>query len=145
MRYNPRMQIRLYRQQDQEQVLNIWKRCGLVVPWNDPVEDIRRKTEDSPKLFLVGILHDKVAGTVMAGFEGHRGWINYLAVDPSNQGSGYGRLLMTAAEEALKKTCCPKINLQVRRSNTAVIRFYEAIGYKIDNVVGMGKRLVDDR
>ena len=144
MRYNRRMQIRPYQPQDQQQVINLWKRCGLVVPWNDPAEDIRRKTEDSPELFLVGRLHDTVAGTVMAGFDGHRGWINYLAVDPAQQRSGYGRVLMAAAEDALKTTCCPKINLQVRSSNTAVVRFYEAIGYKIDDVVGLGKRLVDD-
>jgi len=82
---------------------------------------------------------------VMAGYEGHRGWINYLAVKPSHQRNGYGRTLLEAAENLLRQKGCPKINLQVRNTNTEVIEFYSALGYGDDRVVGLGKRLVHDR
>ncbi len=90
------------------------------------------------------MVDNKVVAAVMAGYEGHRGWINYLAVDPSCQKKGYGRLMMDAAEARLRKLGCPKINLQIRTSNTHVIDFYKALGYTVDDVVSMGKRLYPD-
>ena len=80
----------------------------------------------------------------MGGYEGHRGWVNYLAVSPSHQKKGYGRQLMDAIEVKLREMGCPKINLQVRETNLEVIEFYKAIGYDMDHVVGMGKRLESD-
>ena len=80
----------------------------------------------------------------MVGYEGHRGWINYLAVAPDCQVGGYGRRLMEEAEARLRGLGCPKINLQIRSSNTGVIEFYERIGFSIDDVVSMGKRLEED-
>ncbi len=97
-----------------------------------------------PDLFLVGLLDDVVVASVMAGYEGHRGWINYLAVLPEYQGRGFGRVMMGEAERRLRDAGCPKINLQVRSSNTAVIEFYRRLGYGVDDVVSMGKRLEDD-
>ena len=138
------MEIRAYRQEDRDQVLDLWTRCDLVVPWNDPGKDIDRKVRADPDGLVVGLLDDRVVGTGMVGYEGHRGWVNYLAVAPARRGRGFGRALMTAAEEYLMAAGCPKINLQVRSSNTDVIRFYESIGYCLDNVVGMGKRLCHD-
>ena len=93
---------------------------------------------------MVGEIDDELIATVMAGYEGHRGWINYLAVKPRHQKNGYGRLLMETAEKLLHERNCPKINLQIRRSNTDVINFYSAIGYYDDNVIGLGKRLIQD-
>jgi ribosomal protein S18 acetylase RimI-like enzyme len=81
---------------------------------------------------------------VMVGFEGHRGWINYLAVEPSLQRSGIGRALMNEAERILRAAGCPKINLQIRRTNADVIAFYERLGYVADDVVSFGKRLEHD-
>ena len=81
---------------------------------------------------------------VMGGYEGHRGWINYLAVKPSQQRKGYGQAIMQAVESLIKQKGCPKINLQVRATNETVIKFYSAIGYGNDNVVGLGKRLEYD-
>jgi ribosomal protein S18 acetylase RimI-like enzyme len=138
------MEIRPFERRDEEAVVSLWNRCGLVRPQNDPRKDIQRKLTVRPDLFLVGVMDGHVVATVMAGFEGHRGWLNYLAVDPPLQRRGLARELVTAAEERLRSTGCPKINLQIRASNLGVIEFYRRIGYTTDDVVSMGKRLVSD-
>jgi ribosomal protein S18 acetylase RimI-like enzyme len=115
-----------------------------VRPQNDPIKDILRKLEVRPDLFLVGLLERKIIGTVMAGYEGHRGWINYLAVLPEHRRRGYAAALMQEAERLLREAGCPKINLQVRAANVAVIDFYRKIGFAVDDVVSMGKRLEID-
>lgn len=136
--------VRAYAESDEEAVVSLWKRCGLVKPWNDPHKDIQRKLPIGRELFLVGEQNGRIVAAIMGGYEGHRGWINYLAVDPDCRRSGYGRFMMDAVEEKLLALGCPKINLQVRTSNTAVINFYESIGYKQDEVVSFGKRLIPD-
>jgi len=141
------MQIREYQESDEDAVLALWQQCGLVVPQNDPRKDIQRKLRVDPELFLVGLDvagNGQVVATVMAGYEGHRGWINYLAVAPAQRNEGLGRVLMAAAEQRLLALGCPKVNLQVRSGNTALIAFYRALGYQVDEVVGMGKRLQSD-
>ena len=138
------MKIRQFEIQDEEQVTALWKECKLTVPWNDPKKDIQRKLKVNPELFLVGELDDVIVGSIMGGYEGHRGWVNYLAVSPSHRKKGLGRQLMEAVEVKLREMGCPKINLQVRETNLDVIEFYKAIGYNMDHVVGMGKRLESD-
>ena len=138
------LKIREYRESDEAAVVTLWQACDLVVPWNDPRKDISRKLMVQRDLFLVGTLGARLIATAIAGYEGHRGWINYLAVDPEFRGRGYGRDLMAHAETRLKNLGCPKINLQVRSSNLGAIAFYERIGYSIDDVVSMGKRLEAD-
>ena len=138
------MNIRPFEPQDEEQVISLWKECSLTVPWNDPKKDIQRKLKVNPGLFLVGVVDDNIVASAMGGYEGHRGWVNYLAVSPSHQKRGYGRQMMEALEVKLKAMGCPKINLQVRETNLAVIEFYKAIGYDVDHVIGMGKRLEHD-
>jgi ribosomal protein S18 acetylase RimI-like enzyme len=138
------MNIRTFASTDAAAVIAVWQACGLVVPQNDPLADIERKLLVYPELFLVGEYAGRVVASVMGGYEGHRGWINYLAVDPTEQGKGYGRLMMAEVEQRLRAMGCPKINLQIRASNEAVIRFYKSLGYGNDNVVGLGKRLVED-
>ncbi len=140
----PKLQVRHYHESDEHAVVALWRKCGLVVPWNDPGKDIRRKLTVQRDMFLVGLVENNVVAAVMAGYEGHRGWINYLAVDPSCQKEGFGRLMMDAAEARLRKLGCPKINLQIRTSNTGVIAFYKTLGYAVDDVVSMGKRLDPD-
>jgi Acetyltransferases len=135
------MTIRTYEPEDEAEVVALWHRCGLVVPWNDPKQDIATKLAFQPDLFLVAVLDGRVVGTVMVGYEGHRGWINYLAVAPDLQGGGIGRRLMERAEEMLRALGCPKINLQVRRTNAQVVAFYERLGFKEDDSMSMGKRL----
>ncbi|MGM9485947.1 GNAT family acetyltransferase [Ideonella sp. YS5] len=137
--------IRPFEPADETQAIALWQRCGLTRPWNDPAKDIRRKLAEQPELFGVLAGEDgQVVGTVMAGYEGHRGWINYLAVDPACQGQGLGRQLMDWAEARLRERGCPKINLQVRRGNEPVLAFYAALGYADDSVVSLGKRLEHD-
>ncbi|MBU2646713.1 GNAT family acetyltransferase [bacterium] len=138
------MKIRKFDLDDREQVVNLWIQCKLTVAWNDPYKDIQRKMKVDPDLFLVGELSGNIVATVMGGYEGHRGWINYLAVSPHHRKKGFGQRIMVEVEEMLKQKGCPKINLQVRESNKDVILFYEAIGYGIDKVVGLGKRLEED-
>jgi ribosomal protein S18 acetylase RimI-like enzyme len=138
------MRIRPYETGDETAVIALWRDCGLVVPHNDPVADIRRKLEVAPELFLVGDLDARIVASVMAGYEGHRGWINYLAVAPSLQGKGYGREIMEYAEQLLRERGCPKINLQIRSTNQRVIEFYRRLGFAVDDVVSMGKRLIVD-
>jgi ribosomal protein S18 acetylase RimI-like enzyme len=125
-------------------VIALWSSCGLVVPQNNPVADIRRKLDVAPELFLVGIVDSRPVASVMAGYEGHRGWINYLAVAPAARGKGYGRQIMEHAEQLLRERGCPKINLQVRSANREVIEFYRRLGFSVDEVLSMGKRLVVD-
>jgi len=138
------MNIRPFHLADQESVVELWSRCGLVRPWNDPRKDIARKLAVQPELFLVLEIDGAVTGTVMAGYEGHRGWINYLAVDPTARRRGAGRALMAEAERLLRERGCPKINLQVRCDNRQAIAFYERVGFGEDAVVSLGKRLEPD-
>lgn len=133
--------IRPYRSTDEEQIVDLWRACELIVPWNDPQEDIALKTAFQPDLFLVAARGDRVVGSVMAGYDGHRGWINYLAVGPSDRRRGLGRRLVEAAERALAALGCPKINLQVRASNRAVVEFYERLGFRREETLSLGKRL----
>jgi ribosomal protein S18 acetylase RimI-like enzyme len=134
-------EITRYRSEFQDSVIDLWKKCGLIVPQNDPVVDIRKKVEYQPELFFVALLDDLVVGSVMAGYEGHRGWLNYLAVLPQYQGQGYGKKLVEKALAELKKLGCLKVNLEVRKSNSSVIDFYMHLGFKDNEVVGLGKRL----
>jgi ribosomal protein S18 acetylase RimI-like enzyme len=138
------MEIRPFELTDEDAVIALWDRCGLLRSWNDPREDIRRKLSVRADLFLVGLVESRVAATVMAGYEGHRGWINYLGVDPVHRRQGLGRAIMAEAERLLRAAGCPKINLQVRATNTDVIAFYERLGYQVDPVVSLGKRLAAD-
>jgi len=137
--------IRQYHANDQQDVIDLWTQCGLVAPQNNPKRDIERKVRVNPEWFLVGELENEIVATCMAGYEGHRGWINYLAVAPEYRRKGFATQIMREAERLLRAAGCPKINLQIRTSNTGVIEFYKAIGYDIDDVVSMGKRLEHDR
>ena len=138
------MIVRIFALTDKAAVISLWEACELLVPQNDPGKDIDRKLAVSPELFLVGEDQGEVIASVMGGYEGHRGWINYLAVSPNHRGKGYGKVIMSEIETRIRARGCPKINLQVRSSNDAVIRFYESLGYGRERVVGMGKRLEDD-
>lgn len=138
------MKIRVYQASDQQAIVDLWNECGLLVPWNDPAKDIQRKILLGADLFLVGELDGALIASVMGGYEGHRGWVNYLAVRSDYQDKGYARLLMSELEMKLLEKGCPKINLQVRDTNIDIVRFYEALGYKIDAAVSLGKRLIAD-
>lgn len=138
------VRIRAFEPRDEAAVVDLWRRCGLTRPWNDPHADIRRKLALQPELFLVAALDGAIVGSVMAGYEGHRGWINYLGVAPEHRRRGLGRELMRHAEAALGALGCPKINLQMRLENREAADFYARLGYAEDAVRSFGKRLVDD-
>ena len=141
---NTEMIIRPYLPADENAVVGLWRKCNLLRSWNNPKRDIERKLQVNPELFLVGLVDDKVVTAVMGGYEGHRGWVNYLAVDPAYQRRGLGGQVMEAVEKKILAMSCTKINLLIRTDNTAAVKFYESIGYKMDEVVSMGKRLVED-
>ena len=137
--------IRPFESRDEEQVVALWQSCGLTRPWNDPHRDIARKQATQPELFLVGTIDDPIVSTAMVGYEGHRGWVYYLAVSTVHQRKGLGRSMMDEAERLLVARGCPKINLQLRSSNSEAIGFYRALGYLQDDVLSLGKRLIEDR
>lgn len=138
------MEIRAFHPNDEEAVISLWRDCDLIRAWNDPHKDIRRKLQVRPDLFLVGLVDGHIVACVMAGYEGHRGWLNYLAVAPEHQRRGHARAIVDEAERLLRAAGCPKINLQVRTSNHDVIEFYRRLGYSVDDVMSMGKRLDHD-
>ena len=139
----PAMKIRPYRAADEAAVIALWRECDLL-RWSDPKKDIARKMKVNPEWFLVGESDGQVIATCMVGYEGHRAWINLLAVAPAHQRGGCGKALLTEAERLMRAVGCPKINLLVRTSNVAVIAFYQRLGFKVDEVVGLGKRLEPD-
>jgi ribosomal protein S18 acetylase RimI-like enzyme/AcrR family transcriptional regulator len=138
------VQIRPFRASDTDAVVALWQVCGLTRPWNDPRKDIARKLTVQPELFLVAERGGTLVGTAMAGYDGHRGWVNYLAVDPAAQRRGLGHTLMAQVEQRLEALGCPKVNLQIREGNEPVMAFYRALGYARDGAVSFGKRLIPD-
>lgn len=138
------MRIRTYESSDEEPLIALWRECDLVKPQNDPHKDIARKLAVDPELLLVGTLEGRIVASVMVGYEGHRGWINYLAVAREHRQNGFARMMMEEAERLLRLRGCPKINLQVRESNLDVLRFYAKLGYFVDQSICLGKRLEFD-
>lgn len=136
--------IRPFEPTDRDDVVTLWIECGLTRPWNDPDKDIERKLADSAEWFFVAIEEERLIASMMVGYDGHRGWVNYLAVATSHRERGLGRHLMTYAEQLLTDVGCPKLNLQVRTSNRDVLTFYESLNYQIDDCVSLGKRLIAD-
>lgn len=134
--------IRPYESKDQTQVVALWNEVFPDdPPWNDPTSMIRRKLTVQPELFLVAHVTGEVAGTVLAGFDGVRGWVHHLAVRASYRRQGLASSLMTAAEKGLAALGCPKVNLQVRATNSAVVAFYRSLGYEVEDRISLGRRL----
>ena len=138
------MRIRTFRPDELDALIDLWRRCDLLRPWNDPAKDITRKLRQQPEGLLVGDEQGEVVASVMVGYDGHRGWLNYLAVCPRHRRRGHGRTLMAAAEAWLHERGCPKLNLQVRQGNHSARAFYHALGFQTDEVVSLGKRLEHD-
>jgi len=138
------LEIREFESDDEDQVIALWQACGLWRSWNDPHLDITRKQAVRDALFLVAEVEGSVIGTLMAGYDGHRGSVNYVGVLPANRKMGIGRALMSEAERRLFERGCPKINLQIRTDNLEAVEFYRRLGYETFEVVDMGKRLITD-
>ena len=122
------LNIRTYQHSDMEDVIRIWKECALIRSWNNPKLDIQRKVKTQNDLFFVAELSNRIIATAMFGYDGHRGWLNYFAVLPQFQKSGYGKQLLEFGEKILFDKGCPKINLQIRADNKEAINFYNAVG-----------------
>lgn len=133
-----------FKDEYRSEVISLWRRCDLVKPWNDPDKDIDRKQSEKTGRFLILLSGETPVGSVMVGYDGHRGSIFYLCVDPAHQSQGCGRMVMEYCEKLLTELGCPKINLMVRNTNLPVIEFYERMGYIQDQVVVLGKRLIPD-
>jgi ribosomal protein S18 acetylase RimI-like enzyme len=138
------IEIRPFAPADEDAVVALWEAAGLTRPWNDPHRDIARKLQVRPEWLLVAEAGTVIVGTVMAGYDGHRGWVNYLAVSPTRRRAGLGRALMAEAERMLAEAGCPKVNLQLRAGNDEALAFYAALGYARDDVVSLGRRLEHD-
>jgi ribosomal protein S18 acetylase RimI-like enzyme len=138
------MEIRPFRDEDEQAVVALWRACGLTRPWNDPHKDIARKRIVQREMFLVGELEGRVVANAMAGYDGHRAWMYYLAVDPAHQRQGLGTLLVRRIEEEMLVRGCPKVSLLVRSTNEQVLAFYRKLGYLQDDSVPLGKRLIPD-
>lgn len=139
------MEIRVFRQDDFEEVITLWERCDLLRPWNDPEMDIERKLNYDPDLFLVAEVGGEVVGSVMGGYDGHRGSAYYLGVHPDYRGRGIANALINRLEKKLIARGCPKIQLMVREDNDTVIEMYEKLGYEIQAITSLGKRLIEDQ
>ena len=126
---------------DQDQVISIWKLCELVKPQNDPVLDYQLALETKDSAVLVLETENSLIGSVVVGFDGHRGWYYYLGITPEHQSAGNGRLLVEAVENWLISRGAPKAMLMVRNSNSKVIGFYEKLGYSVEETSVLGKRL----
>jgi len=136
--------IRPYDDHDEAAVVELWRICFPGdPPRNDPRRVIQRKRDVQPELFLVGLLDGKVVCTVIGGYDGYRGWVYHLATAPEHQRQGLGRRMMNEIESKLAELGCSKLNLQVRSTNEAVVAFYEALGYEIEDRVSLGKPLAE--
>ncbi len=138
------MEIRVFVEADTDAVVDLWQLADLTHPNNDPFLDIKRKMNDSPWGFLIAMDGRTIIGSIMVGYDGHRGWINYLACHPNHRRRGVAKSLMNEAQKLLLERGCPKINLQVRSGNESAVKFYESIGYSDDNVISFGLRLIPD-
>jgi ribosomal protein S18 acetylase RimI-like enzyme len=135
--------IRPYIESDETGVVGLWREAFPDTPaHNVPEEDIRRKLAIQRELFYVVLDGDRLVGSAMAGFDGHRGWVYYVAVAISHRRNGIGEALMSEVEQGLKQVGCSKLNLQVRADNHEVVAFYKKLGYEIEERVSMGKKLV---
>jgi ribosomal protein S18 acetylase RimI-like enzyme len=136
------IEVRPYLESDEIAVVALWRQVFSDVPGrNDPEKDIKRKLGVQRELFLVATAGSELVGTAMAGYDGHRGWVHYLAVHPDHRRQGIGTALMRSIEERLTRMGCPKLNLQVRATNQVVLPFYKRLGYSVEERISMGKPL----
>jgi ribosomal protein S18 acetylase RimI-like enzyme len=129
--------------EDEAAVIALWAACGLTRPWNDPSQDFRRAIDGATSAILVQRDEDGIAASVMVGFDGHRGWVYYLAVAPERRRAGLGRAMMDVAERWLRERGAPKIQLMVRDDNSHAIGFYKSLGLEPQKVVTLGRFLKD--
>jgi ribosomal protein S18 acetylase RimI-like enzyme len=141
----PRLDFRPIGDEDVEDVISLWSRCGLTRPWNTPARDIAFARDGSNSEVLVARLEGAVTASVMVGHDGHRGTVYYVSVEPQQQGRGFGRQVMAAAEAWLAERGVWKLNLLLRADNEKARGFYEALGYEVEPRLSMARRLIAAR
>ena len=125
-----------------DKVIALWKKCGLTRSWNNPEKDIARKNSDKNSKFLIGQSDEALMVSSMIVYDGHRGSVNYLVVDPDLSGAGYRKILIAEAEQLLLSVVCSKISFCFRTDNDNVVEFYRQLGYAVEPVHLLGKRLI---
>lgn len=139
------MKIRTFRESDTAAVSALWREVFPDdPPHNAPELVIQQKLQCQPELFFVSEQDGEITGTVLSGYDGHRGWLYSVAVSPKRRRQGLGTRLIRHAENALDGLGCTKINLQVRSTNAAVVAFYQELGYEVEERISMGKRVGRD-
>ena len=140
--------IRPIRDGDEDEVVALWKACDLVRPWNNPRRDIDGARGAGASEIFVAVTGDgeeRIVGSVMAGYDGHRGWVYYVAAAPEHRSRGIGGQLMRHAETWLEGLGAPKVMLMIREENEGVRRFYEGLGYEVERRTVMSRRTVMGR
>lgn len=138
------MEIRSIQEADIEEVIALWKACDLTRPWNDPRTDIALAQQTPTSTVLVGWYRKEIGATAMVGYDGHRGWVYYLAVDPALRGKHFGRQIMVSAEAFVKAQGAVKIELMVRTNNDVAAGFYQTLGYQKEEVSVLSKWLTEE-
>ena len=139
---NDLVTVRPYAASDEPAVIVLWREClGYAGGHRDPAASLRRKLAFQPELFYVAVDGDALAGTILGGYDGHRGWIYSLAVAPSLRRRGIATQLVRHLEARLAELDCPKVNLQINRQNAEVVAFYESLGYHVEERISMGRVL----
>ncbi len=133
--------IREFLEADRASIIALWQCCGLTRPWNDPSTDIDLAVRERNATLLAGVADETIIASLMTGFDGHRGWVYYLAVEPVWRRRGIGRGMMLAAEDWLKERDAPKVQFMVRHDNSVALGFYEALGYAVQETTVLGRRL----
>lgn len=137
-------EYRIAGEADRDAIMALWQACDLTRPWNDPATDFRKAIENAASDILLLSEADTLIASVMTGYDGHRGWVYYLAVHPGHRRKGLGRRMMAAAEDWLRERGAPKIQLMVRGDNADAIAFYKTLGLGRQDVVTLGRRLDED-
>lgn len=135
------MDVRSCTPNDRELTVGLWERCGLTRPWNDPTADFDLAISNASSTVLAGFVDSSLIASAMVGFDGHRGWVYYVAVDPAHRKRGFGARMMQAAETWLRHKGAPKLQFMVREENEAALQFYAKLGFERQSVITLGRRL----
>ncbi len=136
------MLIREFNMTDYYKVIRLWEKCNIVLGISDSVQEFKKVHDSHPDLILVGEINNKIISAVLGSFDGRRGWVHHLAVDPEYQGKGYGKMLIDELEKRFIKYGVVKYHLMIFKDNLKVVNFYKKLGFHLrDDIVTMSKAL----
>ena len=132
------MKIEKYSMKSYVEVITLWRKAGISVGSSDTKEELEKMYQRNPQLFLIGKINKKIVGVVMGGFDGRRGYLHHLAIDPDYQKRGYGKIMMDALLGKFRKMGVHKIHLFIEKYNKEVVKFYSNSGWEIrDDLIMM--------